>query len=145
GALQPGARGARPARGIRAGAGDAPAPRAGRAGAHAGAARPLQGEPALAALAGHRVHGRLQRAREEPLVSATPAIRQRRVTPPASRVIALATTDPFDRRTFSGLSANLFGELLRRGVSIEAIATKQIRWLDLLGGAVRWRALFAPA
>lgn len=73
------------------------------------------------------------------------AIPHRRATQAGTRLVAVAATDPFDRRTFSGLSANLFEELRRSGVSIEAIASKDVRWLDVLGGAVRWRALLEPA
>ena len=47
-----------------------------------------------------------------------------------TRIVAVAATDPLDRQTFSGLSANLFEEF-QRGSS-DPIATKDIRWLDVL-------------
>lgn len=57
------------------------------------------------------------------------------------RLVAVAPDDPLARRTFSGLSANLFGELQWQGIAIDPIATKDLRWHDALRGAVRWQAL----
>lgn len=62
-----------------------------------------------------------------------------------TRVVAVAATDPLERHTFSGLSANLFEEFQRQGVAVDPIASKDIRWLDALRGAVVWRELLTPA
>jgi glycosyltransferase involved in cell wall biosynthesis len=62
-------------------------------------------------------------------------------TPSSCRLVAVAAADPFDARTFSGLSANLFRELARQGVRIDAIASRDVRWHDVLGGAVNWQGL----
>jgi len=52
------------------------------------------------------------------------------------RVIAVATRDPFDPATFSGLSANLFANLRADGVLPIPIATRDIRVRDAFSGAV---------
>lgn len=52
------------------------------------------------------------------------------------RILAVATSHPFDGRTFSGLSVNLFNEVRRQGVELAAVCTRDIRWYDLLRGAV---------
>jgi glycosyltransferase involved in cell wall biosynthesis len=58
---------------------------------------------------------------------------------------AVATSDPFDHGTFSGLSANLFEALRARGISVSSVVTKDIRWHDVLHGAVKWSsALWRP-
>lgn len=61
------------------------------------------------------------------------------------RLIAVAPDEPLARRTFSGLSYNLFTEIQHQGISIDAIATRDLRWHDVLRGAVRWRSLGRPA
>jgi glycosyltransferase involved in cell wall biosynthesis len=66
-------------------------------------------------------------------------------TPSPRRLVAVAAADPLDARTFSGLSANLFRELQRQGVAIDAIASRDVRWHDVLGGAVNWQGLFRRA
>lgn len=49
---------------------------------------------------------------------------------------AIATADPFDRRTFSGYSAALFTALAERGRRITPIASRRIRARDVLDGAL---------
>lgn len=61
------------------------------------------------------------------------------------RLVAVAPNEPLARRTFSGLSFNLFTEIQRQGISIDNIATRDLRWHDVLRGAVRWRSLGRPA
>jgi glycosyltransferase involved in cell wall biosynthesis len=56
-------------------------------------------------------------------------------------LIALASTDPLDPGTFSGLSRRLFAQLATQGVDISALATRDLRWHDALRGAVRPRAV----
>jgi glycosyltransferase involved in cell wall biosynthesis len=51
------------------------------------------------------------------------------------RIVAVATEDPLSKRSFSGLSANLFGEMERQGLLIDPIATRDLRWHDALLGA----------
>ncbi len=57
------------------------------------------------------------------------------------RLAAVATTDPFDRRTFSGYSAALFTHLEHRGVTVLPVTSRQVRVRDLLGGALYWRGI----
>jgi glycosyltransferase involved in cell wall biosynthesis len=52
------------------------------------------------------------------------------------RLLAVATHDPFDVRTFSGLSARLFGELRRHDVDLVGLRSRDLRWHDALTGAV---------
>jgi glycosyltransferase involved in cell wall biosynthesis len=66
-------------------------------------------------------------------------------TPSPRRLAAVAAADPFDPRTFSGLSANLFRELERQGIHSEGIASRDVRWHDVLGGAVNWQGLLRRA
>lgn len=54
------------------------------------------------------------------------------------RVLALAPGDPFDVRTFSGLSARLLGALRAEGVEVEGMATRILRPTDVLT-APNWR------
>jgi glycosyltransferase involved in cell wall biosynthesis len=65
--------------------------------------------------------------------------------PSPRRLVAVAAADPLDARTFSGLSAHLFGELARQGVQIDAIASRDVRWHDVLGGALNWQGLLRRA
>lgn len=64
-----------------------------------------------------------------------PSIRRVDTTPRA-HLGAVATTDPFDPRTFSGYSASLFSALRGRGIAVSPIASKQIRVRDVFAGAV---------
>jgi glycosyltransferase involved in cell wall biosynthesis len=57
------------------------------------------------------------------------------------RLAAVATTDPLDRRTFSGYSAGLFGALADRGVPLVPLSSRHIGPIDLARGAVRLSAL----
>jgi glycosyltransferase involved in cell wall biosynthesis len=66
-------------------------------------------------------------------------------TPSACRLVAVAAADPLDPRTFSGLSANLFRELQRQGIRIDAIASRDVRWHDVLRGALNWQGLLRRA
>ena len=61
--------------------------------------------------------------------------------PEGMRLAAVATTDPFDRRTFSGYSAALFCQLAARGVTVVPVTSRQIRARDLAGGALHWRGI----
>lgn len=61
------------------------------------------------------------------------------------RLVAVAPADPFDRSTFSGLPSNLFRELERQGFRIDALSTRDVRWHDVLRGAVHWPGLLRPA
>lgn len=61
--------------------------------------------------------------------------------PDGVRLAAVATTDPLDRRTFSGYSAALFAHLAARGVTVVPVTSRQIRAHDLLGGALHWRGI----
>jgi glycosyltransferase involved in cell wall biosynthesis len=54
---------------------------------------------------------------------------------------AVATTDPFDRRTFSGYSAALFGELQSKGLTVHPVTSKQVRARDVLHGALYLRGI----
>lgn len=60
---------------------------------------------------------------------------------PPARLAAVATTDPFDRRTFSGYSAALFRTFTSRGFPVVPIASRHVRARDLLGGALHLRGL----
>lgn len=57
------------------------------------------------------------------------------------RLAAVATTDPLDRRTFSGYSAALFGHLGAGGIPVVPITSRQVRPRDLLRGAVHLRGI----
>jgi alpha-maltose-1-phosphate synthase len=64
---------------------------------------------------------------------------------PPSRLVALASTDPLDPATFSGLSHRLFRRLAAQGTAVTALATRDLRWHDALRGAVRPRAVLGRA
>ena len=56
-------------------------------------------------------------------------------------VVAVAPRDPLDAATFSGLSRRLFMQLASQGLAITPIATRDLRWHDVLHGAVKPRAV----
>jgi glycosyltransferase involved in cell wall biosynthesis len=56
-------------------------------------------------------------------------------------VLAVATRDPFDVSTFSGLSARLFGGLQATGFQVDGLSTRDLRWSDFLTGALNVRGL----
>jgi glycosyltransferase involved in cell wall biosynthesis len=58
-----------------------------------------------------------------------------------ARVIAVATRDPLDVGTFSGLSRNLFTALGERGIAVIALHTRDVRAVDLLSGAANLAGL----
>lgn len=60
---------------------------------------------------------------------------------PALQVCAAATHDPFDPRTFSGLSRHLFLALIRAGATIAPLRTRHIGATDALTGALDPRPL----
>ncbi|HET6953717.1 MAG TPA: glycosyltransferase family 4 protein [Acidimicrobiales bacterium] len=60
-------------------------------------------------------------------------------------LVALASTDPLDPATFSGLSRRLFDQLAAQGATVTALATRDLRWQDALRGAVRARAVLGRA
>jgi starch synthase len=57
------------------------------------------------------------------------------------RIVAVATGNPLAVSTFSGLSRNLFTGLVDLGVDLAPIATRDIRPLDLLTGALNLSGL----
>jgi starch synthase len=56
-------------------------------------------------------------------------------------VLAVATKDPFDVATFSGLSARLFSGLRAQGFVVDGLTTRDLRWTDFLTGALNVRGL----
>lgn len=62
---------------------------------------------------------------------------------PGLGLVAVATADPLDLRTFSGLSAHLFGAVAEHGVRIHPLATRQMHSIDLLRGALGPGSLLA--
>ena len=61
------------------------------------------------------------------------------------QLLAVAPDEPLAPRTFSGLSYNLFTEVVRQGISIDTIVSRDLRWHDVLRGALRWRSIGRPA
>jgi glycosyltransferase involved in cell wall biosynthesis len=53
-----------------------------------------------------------------------------------ARLLAVATRDPFDVATFSGLSARLFGQMRDFDVDVVPVASRALRWHDALTGAI---------
>jgi len=51
-------------------------------------------------------------------------------------IVAVATRDPLDHRTFSGFSRHLFNAVQDVGHRVVPIATRDLRWYDALTGAV---------
>jgi glycosyltransferase involved in cell wall biosynthesis len=56
-------------------------------------------------------------------------------------IVGIAPDDPLSKGTFSGLSANLFGEMRCQGIAVDPIATRDLRWHDVLRGAVQMMQL----
>jgi glycosyltransferase involved in cell wall biosynthesis len=54
---------------------------------------------------------------------------------------AVGTRDPFHPRTFSGYSKRLFDGIATRGVPMSPVATAEVRWHDLVRGAINVRGL----
>lgn len=61
------------------------------------------------------------------------------------RLVALASLDPLDPGTFSGLSRQLFDELALLGCEVTPLASRDLRWHDVARGAVRPRAVLGRA